>query len=107
MSVAPKRTVIGRAIKPSASEVEAEPESEGIAVGVRIRIRNWDNARGGALCKLALQVSRGGRLPIELAFELIDGPFLGLELPFKVVDFLLLRFHEGVYTTGLCVACVV
>jgi hypothetical protein len=46
-------------------------------------------------------------LPIELAFELADCPFLGLEFPFKLCDFFLLRFHEGVHATGLGVSCVV
>jgi hypothetical protein len=109
MSVAPMGTVKGRSINSSAAKLESEPkpEAERIAIGIRIRIWDWDNARGGPLSKLALQISSRGRLPIELALELADGPLLSLELSFELRNLLLLRFYESVHATGLRVACVV
>jgi hypothetical protein len=96
--------MIGVSIYPRSAEVESKAQARRIIVRVWIRGRNNDAHR--PLCKLSLQVGRGGGLSIDLVLELADGTLLGLELPFELSDLLPLGFDKAVQTAGLGIALI-
>jgi hypothetical protein len=53
-----------------------------------------------------LEISRGSSLPFDLALQFRHRPLLRVKLSFQLLDFIPLKFYEGVETTSLGFALV-
>lgn len=87
-------------------QVKPEPGNIGIAIWV-IRVRDWNQVCRRPVSQSSLQIDCCGGLPIELVLKLTDRPLLCMKFPFKLRDFLLLRFDDHVYATRLRVTFIV